>query len=66
MSRMTPNRNHRDVGPGDRALAIWLGMGFYHFTSYTRDNNNLIKNIEYGLLLDGEWNYIHYSYKRLD
>jgi hypothetical protein len=25
---------------GDRALAIWVGVGYYHFTAYNKDNVN--------------------------
>jgi len=65
ISRFTMNRNHADAGYADRGLAIWLGPGYYHFTTYTNNNNNMVQNIEYTTRLDGEWNYIHYAYKRL-
>lgn len=64
ISRFTMNRNHADAGYADRGLAIWLGPGYYHFTTYTNNNNNMVQNIEYTTRLDGEWNYIHYAYKR--
>lgn len=39
--------------PGDRTLAIWVGRGYYHFTAYTKGNNNVISNLNYDDNLDG-------------
>lgn len=49
---------------GDRLLAIWLGKGFYHFTTCDKPSNqpNVIKNVNYPDNLDGVWTYIYYSY----
>lgn len=49
---------------GDRTLAIWVGRGYYHFTTYNLKNNvvNNIQNIDYELSLEGVWNFIYYSY----
>jgi hypothetical protein len=65
LARLTANRNHGDAGAGDRGLATWIGPGYYHFTTYTSNNANMVLNINYDNHLDGEWNYLYYSYKRL-
>ena len=50
----------------DRTLAMWVGVGFYHFTAYGNGNVNNVVNMNYDNLLDGEWNYIHYGYKLIN
>jgi hypothetical protein len=64
MSRLTANKNSDNINMGDRLLAIWLGKGFYHFTSCDKPSNqpNVIKNVNYPENLDGVWTYIYYSY----
>jgi hypothetical protein len=43
LTRMTTNRNFEDATrPGDRTLAIWIGRGFYHFTTYDEENKDKI------------------------
>lgn len=43
MTRLTVNRDYTDASkPGDRTLAIWVGRGYYHFTTYTTGNNNVV------------------------
>jgi hypothetical protein len=42
LARLTINKNHGDGGMGDRALAIWVGAGYYHFTAYTPGNANIV------------------------
>ena len=68
MARFTTNRNHGDIKTyGDRALAIYLGKGVYHFVTYqlgVENGGNNYKNLDYGSSLEGHWNYIHYGYKR--
>lgn len=64
LCRMTKNRNHGDIGTRDRTLAIWVGVGYYHFTTYTPGNNNVAQNIPYKEQLDGSWNFIYFAYKR--
>jgi hypothetical protein len=51
---------------GDRTLAIWVGAGYYHFTTYgiAPANVNWWKNLPYNQMLDGQWNYIYFCYKR--
>jgi hypothetical protein len=67
LARLTINKDNGDAAkPGDRTLANWVGVGFYHFTTYTSDNNNVYKNINYGNKLDGEWNYLYFSYKKFE
>lgn len=45
-------------------LAIWLGKGYYHFTTCdeAKKQPNVIANINYPEDLDGVWTYIYYSY----
>lgn len=65
LARLTTNRDHEDmVKKGDRTLATWIGPGSYHFTTYTGDVANTFKDIEYGQMLDGHWNYVYFGYKR--
>lgn len=49
MTRLTTNDYYqRDAGyVGDRCLAIWLGPGYYHFTTSTFNNYNAWTNINY-------------------
>lgn len=49
---------------GDRALAIWVGAGYYHFTTYNQANNlpSINQNVDYGDQLEGQWNFIYFSY----
>lgn len=51
----------------DRTLAVFVGLGYYHFTTYNIDKDsspNVIKNVKYGENFDNEWNFIHFGYKR--
>lgn len=45
-------------------LAVWVGKGFYHFTTYNKIGNkvSISQNIDYGDNLEGQWNYIYYSF----
>jgi hypothetical protein len=66
--RLTTTTNYEDLAaPGNRCLGNWIGKGFYHFTTYdvTSSKNNVIQNIEYGDNLEGNWNYIYFSYQAL-
>lgn len=50
VSRLTVNKNWNDASKlGDRTLAIWVGAGFYHFTTYNISpaNVNIWKNVNY-------------------
>ena len=51
---------------GDRTLAVWIGAGFYHFTTYNTIGNvvNVINNVPYENNLEGVWTYLYYSYKQ--
>lgn len=64
VSRLTANKENDNINMGDRLLAIWLGKGFYHFTTCDKPGNqpNVIKNIDYPENLDGLWTYVYYSY----
>jgi len=43
LARMSTNRALKDAtNPGDRTLAIWIGRGFYHFATYTKESNNVV------------------------
>lgn len=56
LARFTTNKNHKDIGMKDRTLALFIGPGFYHFTTYTLAkpaNENLIQNIAYANQFDG-------------
>lgn len=65
LARLSINKPYADMSAvGDRTLAIWVGRGYYHFTTYNLKNNvvNNIQNIDYELSLEGVWNFIYYSY----
>lgn len=69
VSRLTVNKDWNDASKlGDRTLAIWVGAGYYHFTTYNISpaNLNIWKNVNYNQLLDGSWNYIYFCYKRFN
>ncbi len=57
LTRLTLNKDYSGDAKklGDRTLAIWVGRGFYHFTSYSIDpsNVNIFNNVNYDNLLDG-------------
>ena len=65
LARFTVTKEYQDMKDlGDRTLAIFIGKGFYHFTTYNMNNNavNNIQNIDYGSALEGVWNFIYFSY----
>jgi hypothetical protein len=68
LTRLTINANYEGDARalGDRTLAIWVGAGFYHFTTYgiAPESVNFWNNVNYDVQLDGRWNYIYFSYKR--
>ena len=47
---------------GDRTLAIWLGKGFYHFTTYSHKYANIVHNIDHPVDIEGLWTFIYYSH----
>jgi hypothetical protein len=63
MARMTMNKPNGDIGMGDRMLAIWQGLGFYHYTTCDEPskNPNVVKNAKVGDM-EGAWTYVYYSY----
>lgn len=62
VSRLSKNNDLQDITLGDRVLAIWLGKGFYHFTTYNDNNANIFNNVNHPTDLEGLWTYIHYSH----
>lgn len=66
--RLTTTTEYDDIAqPGNRCLATFVGRGFYHFATYdtTSQKNNVVQNIDYGDNLEGNWNYIYFSYQGL-
>jgi len=51
-----------DIGVGDRALALWLGKGYYHFTTYNGGNPNVINNVNHPADIEGLWTFIYHSH----
>ena len=47
---------------GDRTLAIWLGKGFYHFTTYSHKYANIVKNIDHPADIEGLWTFVYFSH----
>lgn len=56
---------------GDRDLALWVGPGYFHYTTSTYsynggDNWNVVQNIDYGADIGaGKWIYIYFGYSRV-
>jgi protein transport protein SEC24 len=51
----------------DNALMVSVAQGFYSFQTYTTSptlQGGITKNVQYGDLLEGSWNYIAFGYKR--
>ncbi len=57
LARLTINANYEGDARayGDRTLAIWVGAGFYHFTTYglAPESVNFWNNVNYDVQLDG-------------
>lgn len=57
LSRLTIYENYEGDARslGDRTLAIWVGAGYYHFTTYgiAPANVNFWNNVDYQVQLDG-------------
>jgi len=49
-------------------LAIWTGKGYYHFTTYDKKTNkaSISANTNYDDFMEGNWNYIYYSFTAQD
>lgn len=49
---------------GDRVLAMFIGRGFYQFSTYNlaRNINMQPFNIDYGRSLEGVWNFVYVCY----
>lgn len=66
LSRLTMNQDEKDAEfPGDRVLVVHLADKSYHFSTYTRKNNqnNVNGDIKFPNDMEGEWVYIYFSYK---
>nr|AWX67867.1 carboxy-terminal crystallin fold protein [Philasterides dicentrarchi] len=65
--RVTVNEMGKDnANLGDRTLAVWIGNGIIHFTTYTFGLKsgrvvNSVKNVKYGNDLDS-WFFIYFGY----
>jgi hypothetical protein len=56
---LTTNKKHQDKSkPGDRLLAVFIGKGYYHFSTYEK-----FVDINYHNSLEGIWNFLYYSYR---
>lgn len=54
LARVASRKNFQDASqPGDRNLAIFVGRGYYHFSTYSRDQPNIFDNVDYNQQLDG-------------
>lgn len=62
MARLTKNEKLGDVGVGDRTLALWLGRGYYTFTTYSGGNANIWKNINHPVDIEGVWTFVYHSH----
>ena len=49
---------------GDRLLAVFQGLGYYHFATCNQNNNNgnVNQNEEFNGDIEGLWTYLYYSY----
>jgi hypothetical protein len=68
LTQNDPSYGGNAENPGDRTLAIWVGPGFFHFTTYTEfykggDNWNVWNNINFEDDLESWW-WIYFGYSR--
>jgi hypothetical protein len=64
--RLSNTQKHEDLAAlGNRVLAIWVGKGFYYFTTYDKKTGrpDVVARQNYDDNLEGHWNFIYYSYK---
>lgn len=67
MVRMSTTPVYQDVSKmGNRALATFVGKGYYHYATYdtVRELTNVYANIDYNNELEGYWNFVYFGYKR--
>ena len=57
IARLSRNSEYGDVRVGDRTLAVWLGDGFYHFSTYDGENPNYNQNINHPADIEGLWTF---------
>jgi hypothetical protein len=65
LARFSSNEEVEDAkNMGDRTLAVFIGAGFYHFTTYNLvgPKVNVFQNVPYDNHLEGVWSFIHYSF----
>lgn len=64
VSRLSMNKKDENNQMGDRLLAIWLGKGYYHFTTCdeAKKEPNAVQNVNYPADIDGLWTFVYYSY----
>lgn len=62
MARLTKNEKLGDAGLGDRTLALWLGWGFYHFTTTNGGDSNAWRNLAHPADIEGVWTFIYHSH----
>lgn len=62
LARVTRNRQLSDIGLGDRSLGLWLGKGFYHFTTYDKAIPNVFNNVNHPDDIEGLWTFVHHAY----
>lgn len=63
--RLCNTKKYEDLAAlGNRVLAIWVGKGFYYFTTYDKKTGrpDVVSRANYDDNLEGHWNYIYYSY----
>lgn len=67
--RLTNTQKYEDSNQlGNRVLAVFIGKGYYHFTTYdiSKKKASIAENIDYGDYLEGHWNYIYFSFTAKD
>jgi hypothetical protein len=64
VARLTNKKLYTNVDVGDRVLAVFLGQGFYQFTTndVVSANPNIFRNVPFVGDIEGQWIYIYYSY----
>ena len=65
LARLTSSKKYQDSSElGDRVLSIMVGKGFYQFGTYDikGNNANVVNQVPYGDNLEGNWNYLYFSY----
>lgn len=64
VSRVTQNKKYEDASKlGDRKLVIFMGNGFYEFSTYDAETKNVkvVKNINYPQPWESRWAFLYFS-----